>query len=107
MTSTVQYNKDGFAKWMDQINKNRVLNCGKSIAEYPFASCRIRKICGLNFFKALSNDELKGVTKSAGTKGPVVYWMNRDQRVQGKSCFVFTFAPKYFITMCLLTSPFR
>ncbi|VDL14025.1 unnamed protein product [Hymenolepis diminuta] len=111
MSSTVQNNKDGFAKWMDQIDKNRVIDCGKSIAEYPFASCRIRKICGLNFFKELSNDELKGVTKSAGTKGPVVYWMNRDQRVQDNWALLFAqriamkFSVPLDICFNLLSSP--
>ncbi|KAM3176750.1 hypothetical protein ACTXT7_005911, partial [Hymenolepis weldensis] len=111
MSSTVQYNKDGFAKWMDQIDKNRVVNCGKSIAEYPFASCRIRKICGLNFFKELSNDELKGMAKSAGMEGPVVYWMNRDQRVQDNWALLFAqrialkFSVPLDICFNLLSSP--
>nr|CDS28155.1 deoxyribodipyrimidine photo lyase [Hymenolepis microstoma] len=74
---------------MNQINKNRVINCGKSVAEYPFASCRIRRICGLNSFKELPNDVLERMTKPTGTKGSVVYWMNRDQRVQDNWALLF------------------
>ena len=84
MDSEPDQNSEQFLKWVDQINNNRLINCGKSVADYPFASCRVRIVSGTNEFKPISKNELHVTPSGGSSSGCVVYWMNRDQRVQGK-----------------------
>ncbi|VDN97944.1 unnamed protein product [Rodentolepis nana] len=76
MSSVLHNNWDAFDKWMNKINKNRAINCGKSIAEYPFASCRIRKICGTSkrctgmYYKADWNERICCLLDESGSTRP-------------------------------------
>lgn len=76
-------NAKEFIKWKNQIDQRRAVDCAKSVVQYPFASCRIRMLCGNNVFKGICDKEMEEVPMEPLPKGSVVYWMNRDQRVQG------------------------
>ncbi len=80
--STAVNNAD-FQKWFADITAKRVENCGTSVSDFAFAPCRVRLVNGKSKFTPLSKKDLDSAPgKTDG--GCVVYWMNRDQRVQGK-----------------------
>ncbi|KAL5108935.1 Deoxyribodipyrimidine photo-lyase [Taenia crassiceps] len=82
--------RDELLKWLNRINSNREKNCGKSVANYPFAACRIRRVGGKNEFKSVRGKNLDDFPEESGLqKGCIVYWMNRDQRIQDNWALLF------------------
>ncbi|KAL5964437.1 Deoxyribodipyrimidine photo-lyase [Taenia solium] len=81
---------EDFTKWLDRIDANRVNNCGKSVADYPFAACRVRRIIGKSEFKSIIEKNMDDICEGLGSQeGCVVYWMNRDQRIQDNWALLF------------------
>lgn len=72
--------------WLLNINQKRQ-NTGRSVAmtDYKFEKCRVRQLKGPNIFPGLDGETMS-LQKGIG-EGGLLYWMNRDQRVQGSSCF--------------------
>ncbi|VDP91843.1 unnamed protein product [Echinostoma caproni] len=75
--------------WIEGIGKNRIEAAGSSVSEFKFAKCRVRQLKGPNYFPEL------GGCSTEDSKNPdvgsVVYWMIRDQRVQGNINHPFRF----------------
>lgn len=71
-----------FQKWFAEIGKKRIQNAGVSVADFRFASCRIRRVKGDNTFIDVSTKDITTLDCESRSGG-VIYWMNRDQRVQG------------------------
>ncbi|KAH9284864.1 Deoxyribodipyrimidine photo-lyase [Echinococcus granulosus] len=81
---------EDFSKWVERININRVESCGKSVASYPFAACRVRLVSGTNEFKSVAETNLDDISGGVGScRGCIVYWMSRDQRIQDNWALLF------------------
>ncbi|VDK45582.1 unnamed protein product [Taenia asiatica] len=93
---------DDFLKWLDRINANRVENCGKSVADYSFSACRIRRMSGKNEFRTVRGKNMNDISGGPGSqRGCVVYWMNRDQRIHDNWALLFAqrIALKFSVTL--------
>lgn len=71
-----------FDAWVEEIASNRVRQAGSSVSSFKFAKCRVRQLKGPNYFPELGG--CSNENPSAFGEGGVVYWMIRDQRVEGK-----------------------
>ncbi|KAL5108553.1 Deoxyribodipyrimidine photo-lyase [Taenia crassiceps] len=81
---------ENLLRWLDQISANRERNCGRSVADYPFAACRVRRVNGRNESKPITEENLGDISVGSGSqKGCIVYWMNRDQRIQDNWALLF------------------
>ncbi|VDQ11947.1 unnamed protein product [Trichobilharzia regenti] len=87
MSSKVE--KPDVSSWIQDIAKKR-LNIATSVAEFKYAKCRVRQLKGPNHFPSIEDDFEKQthetLSKSDHKLG-VLYWMIREQRVQGKENF--------------------
>ncbi|VDN24183.1 unnamed protein product [Dibothriocephalus latus] len=94
MTSNLKMDgQQSFDNWVAGIDLRRSEDAAKSVADFGFATCRVRLLSGNNKFvtfpdsasgaKQLDASEAASL-KSGADSSSVLYWMNRDQRVQGK-----------------------
>ncbi|TGZ75130.1 hypothetical protein CRM22_000557 [Opisthorchis felineus] len=72
-----------FLDWLDRIARQRQ-STGSSVAEFKFAKCRVRQLSGPNLFPDVAE-----TGKGGPCEGGVLYWMNRDQRVQDNWAFLY------------------
>lgn len=87
---TSQVGRHDVLQWIQDIAKKR-LTVANTVSEFKYAKCRVRQLKGPNHFPSLDeNFEEKThetILKSDNKMG-VLYWMIRDQRVQGKLCIL-------------------
>uniref|UniRef100_A0A0X3P794 Deoxyribodipyrimidine photo-lyase n=1 Tax=Schistocephalus solidus TaxID=70667 RepID=A0A0X3P794_SCHSO len=90
--------QQSFDDWVAGINLRRSEDAAKSVGEFGFATCRVRLLSGSNKFvtfpesaagaKQLNASEAASL-KSGADSASVLYWMNRDQRVQDNWALLF------------------
>ena len=91
MSSILKSSKVEFSQWFEKIRDKRC-SVGKSVIDFKYAKCRVRQLKGPNAFPPLDEQfetNAHNATQKAAEPYGILYWMIRDQRIQGNISKLF------------------